>query len=120
MISNWVRQSRYRAKKYNVINDLTVEDIIGILNDKCTYCQHNNYKYLDHPFPLKDNAPNVQANVAFICERCRTIKKNDNIISMNANNYISNDEYIKLLAKLFVRRGGIYIRDYVRKLSGLE
>lgn len=120
-ISNWIRQTRYRAKKYNILSDLDIKDISEILsehNGNCAYCQKNAPETFDQPFPLKDGAPNVSSNVLPICRKCKNIKKNNDITWLYSNQKIDNDIYLYILSKLFARKHGNLIREHMKKLSG--
>lgn len=119
-IGSWVRQSRHRAKKYNIYNDLTVVDVEEIVTtqNKCVYCD-GDAEVLDHPFPLKDKVPNTPANVTSICKECKKIKKTNDLVWMFQNGYIKQEQYILLLEMLFSRRGGDQVKQYVRRVTGL-
>ena len=120
-ISGWIRQARYRAKKQNIHSDLEIQDIISILEDEhCSYCKVNKCDTLDHPFPLKDNAPNVPANVVTVCKKCKDLKKNNDLVWMYACGVVTEKTYLDLLKRLFERRGGNIVKDYVRRLSGYD
>lgn len=122
-ISNWVRQARHRAKKHNVHNDLNINDIHIIINDgngKCAYCKSTPLCSLDHPFPIKDNAPNVPANVIAICKRCKEIKKNNDLNWMLSTKHLTESEYMDLLKQLLIKRGNMYIKMHIKKISGLD
>ncbi len=82
IISSWVRQARYRAKRYNLHSDLEISDIHEILqhyNDLCAYCTQY-ADTLDHAFPLREGVPNVPANVLPCCKNCKESKKNDDLV----------------------------------------
>ncbi len=122
IVSNWVRQARYRAKQCNIYSDLEIADIATIITTdcKCAYCQCNFPNTLDHPFPLKDSVPNVPANVVPVCKPCKRIKKNNDIIWLFMSGIITEKQYLDLLSQLFSRRGGEIIKEHVRQLSGLS
>lgn len=121
-ISSWVRQARYRARKNNIYSDLEIADvqtIIGESNDICQYCPEV-AEVLDCPFPLKSGGPNVPANVVQCCKKCKDSKGNNDLIWMLLNGMISQDKYMDILRMLFKRRGGNYVKDCVRKATGIE
>lgn len=119
-ISNWVRQARHRAKRYNIYSELQIDDIEVIIGDSngCAYC-HAAMNTLDHPFPLKDTAPNVAANVLPICKACKSRKKTHDLVWLFNNGYISQEKYASLLQQMLVRPGGGELREYVRKIIGI-
>lgn len=119
-ISSWIRQARHRAKKHNIYSDLEIDDIIQIItqDNKCAYCQNNDPNTLDHPFPIKDHAPNIPANVVQVCKECKNTKKNNDLIWMFSSGIITESRYLELLSQLFSRRGGETMKNYVRQLSG--
>lgn len=120
-ISSWIRQARYRAKRQDIYSDLEIQDIVEILadqNNKCAYCQCGEPDTLDHPFPLKDHAPNIPANVVPVCKQCKQAKKNHDLIGMFTSGFITEARYIELLGQLFSKRGGDIIKEYVRRLTG--
>ena len=52
VVSSWIRQARYRAKRQNIHSELEINDIINIISEhdgKCAYCT-NKHDTLDHPF----------------------------------------------------------------------
>ena len=122
VVSSWIRQARYRAKRQNIHSDLDISDIISIINEfegKCAYCS-NQHDTLDHPFPIKDQAPSVAANILPICKACKKVKKNNDLVWMFLNNKIIKEEYLRLLKGLFSRGGGSMIKAHVKKLTGYE
>lgn len=122
VVSSWIRQARYRAKRQNIHSELEINDIINIISEhdgKCAYCT-NKHDTLDHPFPLKDQAPSVAANVLPICKSCKKIKKNNDLVWMFLNSKIAKEEYLILLKGLFSRGGGNMIKAYVKRLTGHE
>lgn len=122
IISNWLRQARYRAKKYNIYCDLSSQDvqyIIQAFNDCCAYCG-NPAQTLDSLFSLKSATPNVPANVVTACRRCKSIKKSNDVVWMFANNHLNRDKYLKIMEIAFALRGGEIIKDRVRQVTGLE
>ena len=119
-LSSWVRQLRHRAKKHNLFNDLSINEIQEVIeqyNGLCCLCS-NRYDLLDTAFPLRDGAPNVQANVLPLCNDCKEIKKNDDILCMVSNNLISSDKFTLLLKRCFNNNHGDRLASYVKVLSG--
>lgn len=122
IISNWVRQTRYRAKSSPIYNDLHITDVQAIVvcfNGECAYCG-SPANTLDHPFPLKSNAPNMPSNVLPICKRCKSVKKSHDIVWMFSLGHITSERYLGLLAHMFGQRGGEHIKEHVRKATGIE
>jgi hypothetical protein len=120
-ISNWIRQARFRAKKNDLYSNLEVNDIAQMLllyNEKCAYCILNSVSTLDHPFPLKDMAPNIIANVVPTCKECKNHKKNNDLIWMYNENHITQERYLELLGELFAREQGHMIKNHVRLQAG--
>lgn len=119
-LSSWVRQLRHRAKKHNLYNDLSINEIQEVIKQyegKCCLCT-NDYELLDMAFPLREGAPNVQANVLPLCNSCKDIKKNDDILSMVTNNLISHEKFTMLLKRCFNNNHGDRLACYVKVLSG--
>jgi hypothetical protein len=121
IISNWIRQARYRAKSHEIFSDLEIEDVQSIVTHfegKCAYCERPS-ETLDHPFPLKTSAPNIPANVLPTCKICKGVKKNNDIVWMFGNGHIPEDDYLKILEFMFRQRGGDTIKKHVRRATGM-
>jgi hypothetical protein len=119
-ISNWIRQSRYRAKKQGIQCNISIEEVLVIVEyyaGKCAYCIRS-ADSLDHPFPLKDEAPNVSANVLPICKACKNRKKINNIMVMYNSGTLSEKEYVKIMKDVLDRDRDGSLRKYIKKLSG--
>lgn len=119
-LSSWVRQLRHRAKKHNLFNDLSIleiQDVINQYDGKCSLCDKN-YDILDMAFPLREGAPNIQANVIPLCYECKDLKKNEDILFMVSNGLITKDKFTLLLKKCFNNNHGDRLAAYVRILSG--
>lgn len=120
-ISNWVRQARYRAKKYDVYSNLEVEiieEIIDYYSGKCVYCD-DKAEALDHPFPLRDFAPNISSNTVPICKQCKKRKKSQNLSWMFNNGHISNELYIKLIGEMLSRDDSDRLKNHIKKAIGI-
>lgn len=120
-ISNWLRQTRYRARKNNIHSEVEIDDIqqiISGLNGTCAYCD-NTAESLDCVFQLAEDAPHVPANILPVCSDCKDYKKNNNIIWMFSSGRITEEQYIEILSQMFERTGGDEIKDLTRRLSGL-
>lgn len=119
-VSSWARQSRYRAKLHGVLNDITIEQLTENLNDfegKCAYCRKLAETF-DHVFPIKNLAPNVQANILPICKKCKKNKKNVNIIDMYNSKLISEPVYISVIKYIFTKKHGTLVKEYFKKFTG--
>lgn len=119
-ISSWVRQSRHRARKHNIVSDLEVSDINDILaahESNCGYCSKSAETF-DHPFPLKDKVPNVPANVVPACKKCKRVKKTSDIVWMFNNSHITQDAYIQLVSKMMQRRGSALVKSHMKQITG--
>ena len=119
-VSNWIRQSRYRAKKQGIQCNISIEEVLNILEyyaDKCAYCPKT-ADSLDHPFPLKDEAPNVSANVLPICKTCKNCKKINNIMVMYNSSILSEAKYVKIMKEVLDRDKDGSLRKYIKKLTG--
>jgi 5-methylcytosine-specific restriction endonuclease McrA len=118
-ISNWARQTKYRAKKYGSHNNLDVEALLELINSNrdCKYCGKP-MRHLDHIFPLKDGGPNVEANVVPICSKCKNKKGNNNIIKMLMNGHITPERYKEILAKALAVDGDETLRNYIKEITG--
>ena len=121
IISSWVRQARHRAKKHDIYNDLDIDDVEQIITEHttCAYCAAEPTT-LDHPFPLKDIAPNVPANVLPICRKCKSVKKYNDMVWMFHTGRISNELYLKLIETLVNRRGGNRIKEHIKLVTGID
>lgn len=119
-ISSWVRQARHRAKKHEIHNDLEIADIESILvaNPSCAYCIEKPAT-LDHPFPLKDGAPNVPANVLPICRDCKDFKKYNDLVWLFHNNKVNKDAYLSLIEAMLTRRGSELVKNHIKKVTGI-
>ena len=115
-ISNWVRQARHRAKKNDLINELTVNEVEQLCEQYdylCIYCKEQ-ATTLDHAFPLKDKAPNVVANVVPSCHTCKRSKKDNNILMILKESADLNS----LLVDMLSRQGGDILKDYIKEITG--
>lgn len=121
VISSWVRQARYRARKNSIRSDLDVSDIQTIINASngcCRYCGKDG-ETLDCPFPLKTGGPNVPANVVPCCKECKIAKNNNDVVWMFSTGLLTEAQYVKILEELFQRRGHEIIREHVRRATGM-
>jgi len=121
IISNWIRQARYRAKRANIYSELEIEDvqiIVEHFSSRCAYCGVK-AETLDHPFPLKSSAPNVPANVLPSCKKCKQAKKNNDIVWLFSSGFLKRPKYLELLAFMFEQGGGEHIKQYVRLATGM-
>lgn len=121
-ISSWVRQARHRAKKHDIYNSLTIEAVEQIISDHqgtCAYCGVK-ADTLDHPFPLKDEAPNAPANILPSCKSCKDIKKNNDLVWMFSNGRISKEKYVTLLEGMLKFDGGPELKKHVKKVTGMS
>ncbi len=121
IVSSWVRQARYRAKKHKIYSDLETSDVLSIVasaDGKCAYCEEIG-DTLDCPFPLKSGGPNIPANVVPCCKNCKNIKNNNDIVWMFANKLLTEIKYMGILQELFSRRGGDKIKEHVRLATGM-
>jgi hypothetical protein len=120
-ISSWVRQARYRAKNRNIYSDLQIEDVEEVTQSHsgCAYCNAEAVT-LDHPFPLDESTPNVQANVLPCCKSCKSAKKNNDLVWMFTNGSLTERKYLSLLKEIFTRKGGDTIKEYVKRVTGLS
>ena len=120
-ISSGVRQARYRAKKYSIYSDLKMEDvwdIIKIHESKCAYCA-GSMETLDHPFPLKDLAPNVPANVLPTCKLCKKKKKNNDLSWLFSQKMISKERYIEIVDMMLKARGKNIMKEHIKMIIGI-
>lgn len=121
VVSNWIRQARYRAKTHDILSDLEIDDVQNILThfeDKCAYCKAE-AETLDHPFPLKTSAPNTPANVLPTCKPCKGVKKNNDIVWMFTSGYIHKAKYLEILEFMLDQRGGDTVKSHVRRATGM-
>ena len=119
-LSSWVRQLRHRAKKHNLFNDLSIseiQEVIDYTNGKCCLCDAD-YTVLDMAFPLKDGAPNVQANVIILCDKCKDLKRNENLLYLVSNDIILKSVFANVLKLCFSRNHSDILVSHVKALSG--
>lgn len=119
---NWIRQSRYRAKKHGVINKLHTKDVCNLLdelNNICAYCEET-ADNIDHPFPLSNKAPNVLANILPICTKCKAQKATADLVAYFNDGKISQDKFMGLLRSMLERDGAEYLRQHVKSITGIE
>ena len=121
-ISSWVRQARYRAKKYSIYSQLEIEDIIDIIEEldgNCAYCDDTMIEMLDHAFPLKDGAANIPANVLPCCRSCKNKKKNNDLVWMFSRKYIDKKKYVEIIKEILNRKDGNLMKDHIRIATGI-
>lgn len=117
-ISGWLRQSRYRGRKSGVIVDITLQDILDIYeaeNYQCSYCGRF-ADSPDHPFPIRERGPCIQANIVPCCNACRERKSNHNLIKFYQGGGITADQLQALIKKMVGRRGGDKIKEYIKTI----
>lgn len=120
IISGWVRQARYRAKRHRIYSKLSVEDVHAIIilyNEACAYCQ-TIADTLDSPFPLTDGCPNVAANVVPCCKGCKTLKGNNDLVWLYQKNLITVETYLAIIEKCCSGIDGNLVRDHIKKATG--
>ncbi len=120
-ISGWIRQSRHRAKKHNVTNNLkihAVHELLDSFNNLCAYCGMNG-ETLNHQFLLSCGAPNVIANILPICQNCKLKKGTTDLVTFYNNGNITNDKFMELLKKMLERDGGPELREYIKGITGI-
>lgn len=120
-INVWARQSRHRAKKHGVENNLQTADLHELLrayNGLCAYCG-NTATTMDHPFPIGNKAPNVLANVLPCCDKCKAKKGNSDLIMFYENNNIAREHLVALLRGMLDRDGSYLLRDHIKGVTGI-
>ncbi len=120
VINAWLRQAKYRAAKKHVISSVTLEEIQATLqhyNNRCAYCNQAAIG-LDHALPLKDGAPNVQANILPCCAACRTLKQGD-LIDFYQQGYLSQQQYLDILRYLLSQTGGELVKSAIKKIVSI-
>lgn len=95
-----------------------VWDIIKIHESKCAYCAES-METLDHPFPLKDLAPNVPANVLPTCKECKKKKKNNDLSWLFSQKIISKERYIKIVDMMLKARGKSIMKEHIKMIIGM-
>lgn len=116
-ISGWIRQSRHRAKKDDLVIKISLSDILGIYKDysyECAYCGKPACSP-DFLFPLKDKGPCVSANVVPCCDNCRNKKSNHNILWFYSSGYIQKERMHEIIVKATSRDGGDLIKELIRQ-----
>lgn len=119
-ISNWVRQSRYRAKKFGAVSRIDMDGVTAVakaFDNRCAYCDAQAVAF-DHPFAMGTGAPNVLANVLPSCRECKTKKGSLDLVGMYENGHITSDRYIALLAGMLGRDGGAELRVHIKSITG--
>lgn len=121
-LSGWVRQTRHRATRHGCHNNLTSAEVVSIFEfykDKCAYCSVKNAIGAEHPFHLNDVAPNVAANVLPSCQKCRTKKKDLDLLGMFSAQLITESHLLQLLRDMLSRPGGDELRAYLRRVTAI-
>lgn len=120
-ISSWIRQARHRAKSYNIYSELNSQDIEEIIQhyETCAYCEKPT-ETLDHAFPLKDQAPNVAANVLPCCKSCKSIKKYNDLVWMYNNGHISEEIYTAIMEDMITRPGSEKLKEHIKIALGIS
>lgn len=121
LISSWIRQARYRAKRQNIHSDLKIEDVeatIAHYNNCCVYCEAE-IETLDHPFPLTDTSPNIASNVVPCCKKCKSLKKSNDLVWMFTEKHLEQELYLTILQNMFNCRDGDKIKEHVRCVTGI-
>jgi len=117
LISGWVRQSRWRARRLNIDTNVSLPEIYKIYEDfefKCAYCGKD-ADSPDHPFPIKDKAPCVAANVLPCCDGCRKHKKNRHIVKFYQDGNIPEQVLHELIRRMLKYSGGDKLREYIKQ-----
>jgi 5-methylcytosine-specific restriction endonuclease McrA len=119
-LSSWVRQLRHRAKKHNLYNDLSIQEIQSVIKEYknlCCFCGCDS-EVLDMAYPLRNGAPNIQANVLPLCKGCKDKKGNNDLTAMYTLGVVDRDIFLMILKSCFNRNNGDVLRTHVRALSG--
>lgn len=119
-ISNWVRQGRHRAKKYNLEGDIKISDVEEIIErqeGKCSYCGAP-FEYLDCIFPLKSQAPFVPSNTTLVCSCCREKKGSNDIQTMLREGKLSNQQYVGFIRSI-IDQNDPRMLLYIKSISGI-
>lgn len=114
-ISGWLRQSKFRAKRSGVYLDAEFKDVLNIYDGydyKCAYCG-NDANSPDHPFPLKEKAPCVPANIVPCCDKCKKLKKG-NIIQYYRDRYIAESQLQSIIKSMLSQKGGGKIKEHIK------
>ena len=117
-ISGWVRQSRYRSRKTNVIVDVTFPEVVEIYEQErysCVYCGKI-ADSPDHPFPIAEHGPCVPANIVPCCNECRDKKGNRNIVKLYRDHIIPEAKLHEILKTMLRRKGGEDLRSYIKSI----
>jgi len=120
-VSSWVRQSRHRAKKYDVLSKLEVQaiqELLDYFNDCCAYCGKA-ASTLDHPFPLSCKAPNILANVLPSCHDCKTKKGTTDLVAFFNDGHLQRDKFLELVRGMLERDGGNLLREHIKGVTGI-
>ena len=118
LISGWVRQSRFRARKSGVEVDVSFGEILEVYEAYkylCAYCGAQAASP-DHPFPIKEKGPCVQANIVPCCDLCRSKKKNHNVVKFYQEGHISEQQLHSLIKEFVKRNGGQQLKEYIRSV----
>lgn len=117
-VSNWLRQVKHRAKRRNIYNNLELKDLKEILesyDNTCAYCGENESTRFDIPFP---GIMITQSNVLPICDRCKSVKRRNDMIWMLSENIIDRDVFMRNVSKMMSLKGGDLLKQYINKLFG--
>lgn len=122
ILSGWVRQARFRAKKYQVPGDISMPEIHALVEayaGKCAYCRTNPAETMDHAFPLSAGAPNNPANILPACQACKALKHANDIVYLFSRGSITEEIYSAVIKEMLQRRGHEAVEPFVRKATGL-
>jgi 5-methylcytosine-specific restriction endonuclease McrA len=104
-----------RSKEYEVIFDISLSEIRGLLlgayGDKCKYCNDVldvRNMVCDHMVPLSNGGESTTKNLEMICKRCNTRK-----------GPLTTKEYSNVVSWLSTQKE--WVRNYInRKLAGKD
>lgn len=115
-VGGWLRQTRFRARKYGCTIDLSLEDVLNaIKGGKCYLCGIDT-EIPDLAFSISDKAPCVQANLVVCCPDCRINRKNKNPIELYKAGKITREKLQSILVELSRRKGGSILKEHLRQI----
>lgn len=115
-ISNWLRQSKYRARQKDLLLDCTLDQVWKIFEDqqfKCIYCDRD-ATTADLPFPICDHGPLIPANIVPACGHCKMHKQIHDIIWMYHKKKLDFPRMQNIVVALMKRDQGGVMRRFIK------
>jgi hypothetical protein len=116
--SNWIRQSRMRARRYDVPFVLSTADVVAALAEPCAACGGSAVRP-DLAVPISSGGPGVVANLLGLCGECHRSKALRSLPRWFESGGLSRGSYSALVLALSSRPGWELVKPVLRKEAGL-